>query len=181
MEESSSLITLTNILSHMASRDNLSAPESPQQNVLAERMNRTLISITRCLLIESGANPNFWAEAVCTASCLHNKRPSNTIEENSPENYGQTRKHLKIFRCRAWSYVQSSQRRSKFDPNAQECVLVGYPDGIKGYKMWNLKGKRFLISRDSTFQEDVFPFKSEQVQLYDEDSQVVLTIENEEI
>ncbi|GBL74308.1 Retrovirus-related Pol polyprotein from transposon TNT 1-94 [Araneus ventricosus] len=53
---------------------------------------------------------------------------------------------------------RSSQRRRKFDPKAQECVLVGYPDGIKGYKLWNLKEKRFLISRDVTFQEDVFPF-----------------------
>lgn len=163
----------------------LSAPESPQQNGLAERMNGILINISRCLLIESGADPKFWAEAVCTASHLHNKRPSSAINGNTPDKLWSGKEislgYLKVFGCRAWSHVRSFQKRSKFDPKASECVLVGYPDGIKGYKLWDLKEKRFLISRDVIFEEDIFPLKLEQGQTHKEDNKVNLLIENEEI
>ena len=92
----------------------LSAPESPQQNGISERMNQILINITRCLLIESGADPTFWAEAVHTASYLHNKRLSTAIKGNTPEKLWSGKKtnlkHLMLFGCRAWSHVRSSQR-----------------------------------------------------------------------
>ena len=40
---------------------------TPQQNGLAERMNRTIIDKTRCMLINSKLSRCFWAEAVSTA------------------------------------------------------------------------------------------------------------------
>ncbi|GBO23507.1 hypothetical protein AVEN_48778-1 [Araneus ventricosus] len=33
---------------------------------------------------------------------------------------------------------------SKLDPNAKECVLVGHPEGVKGYKLWYMKKKSFF-------------------------------------
>lgn len=54
-------------------------------------------------------------------------------------------------------------------------------EGIKGYKLWNLNKKRFLISRDVIFEEHMFPFKSEQAQTYYEDYKVMLSIESGEI
>lgn len=44
-----------------------SAPYSPQQNGLAERMNRTIFEKVRCMLFEAGLSKGFWAEAVCAA------------------------------------------------------------------------------------------------------------------
>ncbi|KAH9762289.1 hypothetical protein KPL70_000762 [Citrus sinensis] len=58
---------------------------TPQQNGLAERMNRTLIDKTRCLLINSKLPRNLWAEAVSTASYLVNKSPSSAIGFKTPE------------------------------------------------------------------------------------------------
>lgn len=163
----------------------LTVPESPQQNGVSERRNQTLVNITRCLLIESGASPEFWAEAVCTASYLHNRRPSTAIDGNMPEKMWSGKEvdlnNLKVFGCRAWSHVRSFQRRSKLEPKATECILAGYPDGVKGYKLWDLKEKKFLISRDVIFEEDSFPFKSQQYQQHENDDDVVLSIENEEV
>ena len=51
----------------------LSAPKLLQKNGVSERMNQIIINITKCLLIESDADPTFWAEAVHIASFLHNK------------------------------------------------------------------------------------------------------------
>ena len=120
-----------------------------------------------------------------TASYLYSKWLSTAIEENTLEKFWSgkeiAQKHLKIFGCRAWSHLRSSQRRNKFDPKAIECVLVGYPDGIKGYKLWDLKKKKFLISRDVIFEEDVFPFKSQPNLPNDNNNKVTFTIEDEGI
>ena len=58
---------------------------TPQQNGLAERMNRTLVDKSRCLLITSKLSKMFWAEAVSTASYLVNKSPSAAIGFKTPE------------------------------------------------------------------------------------------------
>nr|GFC43593.1 zinc finger, CCHC-type [Tanacetum cinerariifolium] len=57
---------------------------TPQQNGLAERMNRILMDKVRCLLIQSGLPKTFWAEATCTAAYLINKSPSTAIEKKTP-------------------------------------------------------------------------------------------------
>ncbi|GKF70724.1 retrovirus-related pol polyprotein from transposon TNT 1-94 [Tanacetum coccineum] len=56
----------------------------PQQNRVAERMNRTLIDKVRCLLIQSGLPKSFWAEVTCTVAYLINRSPSRVIEKKTP-------------------------------------------------------------------------------------------------
>lgn len=51
----------------------LTAPYCPEQNGIAERKNRTVVSTARCLLIQSGLPPTFWAEAV---NCANSKQKS---------------------------------------------------------------------------------------------------------
>jgi transposase InsO family protein len=51
---------------------------TPQQNGVAERMNRTLLENARCLLSHAGLGKEFWAEAINTAYHLMN-RSSNTV------------------------------------------------------------------------------------------------------
>ena len=48
----------------------LTCAGTPQQNGLAERMNRTIINKVRCMLLESGLPKSFWAEAASTACYL---------------------------------------------------------------------------------------------------------------
>ncbi|GJV27165.1 ubiquitin carboxyl-terminal hydrolase 12-like protein isoform X2 [Tanacetum coccineum] len=43
---------------------------TPQQNGVAERMNRTLLERTRCLLLNAGLDRSFWAEALNTTCYL---------------------------------------------------------------------------------------------------------------
>nr|GEX37946.1 hypothetical protein [Tanacetum cinerariifolium] len=80
----------------------------PQQNRVAERMNRTLMDKVRCLLIQYGFPKTFWAEATCTAAYLINRSPSRAIEKKTPiemwsghpSNYG----ILRIFGCVAYPH-----------------------------------------------------------------------------
>ncbi|MCI83727.1 hypothetical protein A2U01_0105003, partial [Trifolium medium] len=38
---------------------------------------------------------------------------------------------------------------------AVKCVFIGYPEGVKGYKLWKIEpgGSKFIISKDVTFDE----------------------------
>ncbi|GKF02593.1 putative ribonuclease H-like domain-containing protein, partial [Tanacetum coccineum] len=50
-----------------------STPRTPQQNGVAERMNKTLIEAARTMLADSLLPTTFWAEAVSTACYIFNR------------------------------------------------------------------------------------------------------------
>lgn len=60
-------------------------PRTPQQNGVAERMNRTLTEKARSMRIHAGLPTHFWAEAVNTAAYLVNHGPSVPLEYRIPE------------------------------------------------------------------------------------------------
>jgi transposase InsO family protein len=59
-------------------------PYTPQQNGVAERMNRTIISKARCMLSDAGLHRHFWTEAASTACYLINRSPSIAINKKTP-------------------------------------------------------------------------------------------------
>jgi transposase InsO family protein len=58
----------------------LTVPYTPQQNSVAERMNRTLTEKARAIVHSAGLNKRFWGEAVLTAAYLVNRSPSKAIK-----------------------------------------------------------------------------------------------------
>ncbi|KAH9697805.1 Integrase catalytic domain-containing protein [Citrus sinensis] len=125
-----------------------------QQNGLAERMNRPLIDKTRCPLINSKLPRSFWAEAVTTVCYLVNRSPSAALKFETPEEVWTgvpaDYKHLRIFGCIAYLHV----KQGKMDSRALKGVFVGYPEGVKGYKVWCGATHKCIISRDVTFHEE---------------------------
>ena len=65
----------------------------------------------------------------------------------TPPNY----EHLGIFGCVAFAHVN----QGKLEPRARRCMFLGYPEGVKGYKLWfqDEKSVKCIISRDVTFKE----------------------------
>jgi len=57
---------------------------TPQQNRLAETANRTLVNMSRCLLVQSGLCESLWAEAINTAVYLRNRSSTNTVNCMTP-------------------------------------------------------------------------------------------------
>ncbi|GJW72032.1 retrotransposon protein, putative, ty1-copia subclass [Tanacetum coccineum] len=129
----------------------------PQQNGLAECMNRFLMDKVRCLLIQFGLPKTFWAEATCTAAYLINRSPSTTIEKKTPikmwsghpSDYG----ILRIFGC----VVYPHDKQGKLEPRVIKCVLLGYSEGVKGYRLYRLddESPKIVTNRNVVFNESV--------------------------
>ncbi|KAL0298359.1 UNVERIFIED_CONTAM: Retrovirus-related Pol polyprotein from transposon TNT 1-94 [Sesamum radiatum] len=134
-------------------------PDTPQQNGVAERMNKTPLNKVRCLLISSGLPKIFWGEALLTAAYLINRSPSVPLSGKIPEciwtDSDVNLSSLRIFGCSAFALSHGD----KLDPRSQKCVFIGYPDGVKGYRLWlrSQPGFKVLISRDVIFNESEFP------------------------
>nr|GEV31185.1 retrotransposon protein, putative, Ty1-copia subclass [Tanacetum cinerariifolium] len=110
-----------------------------QQNGLAERMNITLLNKVSCLLIQSSLPYSFWAEATVMTAYLINRSPSTSLEKKTPmdlwSGHSANYEMLRIFGCAAYSYVN----QGKLKPKAIKCIFLGYPDGLKGYRLWRVE------------------------------------------
>lgn len=147
------------ILRKSGIRHQTSTPYTPQQNGLAERMNRTIVEKAKCMLFDAKLSKEFWAEATSTAVYLINRSPSKSIEK-APEEMWSGKKpnlsNLKVFGCRAMVHIPK-QKRQKWDPKSTELIFVGYCEDTKGYRLIRPGNKKLVKSRDVIFIEDHLP------------------------
>ncbi|RVW69268.1 Copia protein [Vitis vinifera] len=147
--------------------------DTPQQNGVAERKNRHLLEVARCLMFSSNVPNYFWGEAILTATYLINRMPSRVLTFQSPcqlflKQFPHTRAAssdlpLKVFGCTAFIHVYP-QNRSKFAPRANKCIFLGYSPTQKGYKCYSPTNKRFYTTMDVSFFEHVFFYPKFHVQ-----------------
>ena len=99
---------------------------TPQQNGVAERVNRTLLEKARCMLFDANLPNSYWAEAVYHATYLKNRSPSRAIPNHTPEELWSNKptnlSELKIFGCKAYSLVPK-QKRKKLDPKSKILIF----------------------------------------------------------
>ena len=90
-------------------------PYTPQQNGVAERMNRTIMETVRSMIHSAGLPLSFWAEAVNTAVYLRNRSPTSSLKDSTPYEYWHNEKpdvsHLKVFGCNVFVHVPDPKRK----------------------------------------------------------------------
>jgi hypothetical protein len=136
-------------------RQVFTGPFAPQQNGLAERSNRTVIEMTRCLLKDSQAPRHLWAEATNTAVYIINRCPTKPLRGDTPYHalHGTPANlsHMHIFGSPAWLHVYDHQRK-KLDDKSWQGILVGYdPSNPKCYRIYNPKTQKVQHSVHVTF------------------------------
>ena len=143
-------------------RRHMTCTYTPQQNGVAERMNKTIADKVRCMLAEAGLEKKFWAEAASTAVYLTNRTPNASIEFKIPEEVWSGVKvefsHLRRFGCVA--YVHTVQ--DKMSPRALKGIFMGYPQGTKGYRVWLPEEEKSMISRNVVFDKESLYMKSKE-------------------
>eukprot|EP00794_Sanderia_malayensis_P002321 gene2321-biopygen2063 len=111
------------------------------------------------MLIQAKLSLDFWAEACNAAVYVDNCSPTTALKDKTPFEclFGQKQNvsHLRVFGCLTYVLVPSCQRR-KLDAKARKAIFVGYPPGIKGYKVYDIEKKCFIISRNVKFLETRF-------------------------
>ena len=131
--------------------------DTPQQNGVAERYNRTLISTVRAMMSSANCALKWWGEAVKTANYLRNRVPHAALPEGETPYYkwsgrliNPTRLH--IFGCKA--YVMNLKKNmTKLQTRANEGFFMGYSEDTAGYRV-KLHSGKIVESSDVVFLDD---------------------------
>ena len=72
-------------------RHEKTVPKTPEQNGVAERLNRTLVESARSMLLDAALSKHYWAEAISTAAYLRNRCPTRLYKEKLHSKLGMER------------------------------------------------------------------------------------------
>ena len=138
-------------------RHERTVPKTPEQNGVAERMNRTLVETVRSMLIDAKLAQKFWGEALSTAVYLRNRSRTKAVRGMTPFEAWSKEKpavgHLRVFGCDAYAHVPKDERK-KLDSKAKKCIFVGYGEETKGYRLYDPARAKIIFSRDVVFKEE---------------------------
>lgn len=131
---------------------------TPQQNGLAERMNRTIVERAKCLLFDAELEKCYWAEAANMAVYLINRSVCSAHASKTPEEVWSGIKvnlsDLQIFGSEVMVHIPK-QKRKKWDKKSVKLIFVGYDSERKGYRCMDPNSKKLFVSRDVIFLEKV--------------------------
>ena len=116
-------------------------PYYPEQNGIAERLNRTLVSIARSMLLDANLPQWMWGEAILAAfhtkNCLPTRGNSPTC---SPHELWHGKKpNLAKFRawgCLCYTHIPE-EKRHKFDAVTAPRIFVGYESTLHQYRLFD--------------------------------------------
>ncbi|GJS63261.1 putative ribonuclease H-like domain-containing protein [Tanacetum coccineum] len=131
--------------------------QTPQQNEVAEKMNRTLIEAAKTMLADSLLPTTFWAEAVNTACYIFNRvRVTNPQNKTSYEllfGHKPMISYIRPFGCHV-TILDTLCVLGKFDGKSDEGFLVGYSLNSKAYRVYNLVTKRVEVNLHVNFLKE---------------------------
>jgi len=136
----------------------LSVKYTPQQNGVAERANRTLVEMARCIMLQANFPKSMWAEAVNAATYLRNRCATKSLNGMTPfEAWSRKKPYVGFLRTIGSKVIMlnKGQSRGKFQPKGDEYILVGYSEESKAYRLWKPGTKKAIKARDVKFFEDI--------------------------
>ena len=117
-----------------------SAPYSPQQNGLAERINRSLGKGTRALLMHMYVARVWWAKALMTVAHMINRAPNSArVGMSLWKSLTGNKLDLSYFRVFGLSgyYRDDDSKRTKLDSKANRFMFLRYSETSKSYRVWD--------------------------------------------
>lgn len=130
-------------------------PYTPEQNGVSERLNRTLISLARAMLIDAQLPYKFWGEAVKAVCYIRNRTnigPGGLTPEEAFTGKRPGIMHLKPWGCLAFHRVPDKTRLN-LEPVSKRMCLVGYTETTQQYRLYDPINQRIIISTRPRFLE----------------------------
>ena len=153
-------------------------PETPQQNGLAERCNRTLLEMARCSLIGSRLPKVMWGAVILQLTRIRNLVTRRGEEKCPAELMRGIKPKLSICKLSIFGCTVFMRKRdrdvSKLEPKALEGKFVGYTEGENGYLVYVPNTRMIVAVRDVIIKESEvgsIPDNTETPDLLDEESQ----------
>jgi hypothetical protein len=135
----------------------LTQGNTPQQNGVSERWNRTIMERARSLSSDCNLPVYLWPKAVTMATYLINCSPTRANSGIPPEvKFTGTSldvNNLRIFGCIAYLHVPKDSCK-KLDSKTQKCLFLGFDSETKAYKLYDNIRRKVIISCDVIFDED---------------------------
>jgi hypothetical protein len=139
-------------------------PYTPAQNGVAERKNRHLLEVARCMMISMNVPKYLWGRAVMTATQIINRMPYRVLEWQIPmemlHGKNESIPPLKVFGC-VYFVKDNKPMVEKLDLRAVKYIFVGYSGTQKSYVYSSSVERRLFVSMDVTVQENepYYPFR----------------------
>jgi hypothetical protein len=133
-------------------RAEYTAPYSPEQNGMYERLNRIIMDKVRSMLADAKMSGKVWAEAAETANYLRDLSPTVGRSKTPHESFFGRKpdvSHLRAFGSPAYVLVPKSLRKI-LDPRCVKGHLVGYTGGA--YRV-SMKDGKIRVARSIVFDE----------------------------
>lgn len=143
-----------------------SAPGAPEQNGRVERKHMHLIETAKSIRTHAGLPIQFGGDCILSATHIINKLRSSILQRKSPYEFlyktSPTYNNLRVVGCLCCALI-NKHHIDKMGSTARRCVFLGYPPRQKAFKLYDLARKIVFVSRHVKFQENVFPFKSQEL------------------
>lgn len=129
---------------------------TPQQNGVAEYMNRTLNERANSIRIYASLPKTFWVKTVNTVAYLINRGLSIPLGCKSPKEEwigkAVSVSHLKVFSYVSYVHI-NAEKRDKLDAKSKKCFFIEYGINKFGYKFWDEQDKKIIRSKDVIFNK----------------------------
>ena len=131
------------------------APYSPSQNGVAERMNRTLVELGRTMIKGQDVPEFLWEYTIAHAAYLRNRSSTTFLKESTPYQLWNGIKpninHLREFGAPVWVLLQGQKIPRKILPKSKKRIYIGFDDGSKSVKYYNAETRNILTSQNYRF------------------------------
>ncbi|KAI0998364.1 hypothetical protein K3495_g9830 [Podosphaera aphanis] len=141
----------------------VSAPYNQHQNEVSERLNRTLVTVARCMLTHAGLPLRFWDAEIMTAYYIRNRMPLHEGNLTPFEKFSGVKpviSYFKVWGCVCNALIDNKDpQRYKISPTLMKGIFVGYCESASQYQVY--VPKRFgrdkvIFSANVRFLEDKF-------------------------
>jgi len=156
------------LLRELGIRHRSTNPNKPYQNGTAERWNRTIFEGVRAVISSQRVSKTLWGDAAKFCTTIKNSLPTKSLNGKTPFEIWFGRKpdltNVRVFGCTV--YFKSVDFRTKLDDMAKIGIFIGFAEGVKGWKIYNVETRRITTSRDCVFLESADYTSSENYPQY---------------